>query len=167
MLKYVETEVTFAEIPDHISLCINISGCKNKCKGCHSPHLAKDIGEPLDYKAIDSLIENNKGISCVVFMGGDSDPKGINSLCYYIHKHYPSIKTAWYSGNSDIPVSIDLNNLDYIKLGPYIEEKGPLNVKTTNQRLYEIEAVPPEETETNIEERWLFNITDKFWKNND
>ena len=27
MLKYVNTEITFAEVPDEISLCINISNC--------------------------------------------------------------------------------------------------------------------------------------------
>ena len=27
MLKYVDTLVTFSEIPDEISLCINVSNC--------------------------------------------------------------------------------------------------------------------------------------------
>ena len=27
MLKYVDTKVTFAEVPNEISLCINISNC--------------------------------------------------------------------------------------------------------------------------------------------
>ena len=47
MLKYVDTKVTFAEVPDEISLCINISNCPNHCEGCHSPYLAEDIGTEL------------------------------------------------------------------------------------------------------------------------
>ena len=42
-----------------------------------------------------------------------------------------------------------------IKLGPYIEELGPLNSKTTNQRFYK------------IEEGKLVDITNLFWKSND
>ena len=48
MVKYVDTLVTFAEFPNEISLCINISGCPNHCPGCHSPYLAQDIGEVLN-----------------------------------------------------------------------------------------------------------------------
>ena len=44
MLKYIDTKVTFAEVPNEISLCINISNCPCNCKGCHSSYLAEDIG---------------------------------------------------------------------------------------------------------------------------
>ena len=44
MLKYVDTKVTFAEVPNEISLCINISNCPCKCHNCHSSYLAEDIG---------------------------------------------------------------------------------------------------------------------------
>ena len=47
MLKYVDTLVSFQEVPDEISLCINISNCPCHCDGCHSPYLADDIGEYL------------------------------------------------------------------------------------------------------------------------
>ena len=49
MLKYTTCEVTFAEVPDEINLCINISNCPNNCKGCHSPWLKEDNGTPLTY----------------------------------------------------------------------------------------------------------------------
>ena len=42
-----------------------------------------------------------------------------------------------------------------IKLGPYIEDLGPLNSKNTNQRFYK------------IEENKLIDITNLFWKDND
>ena len=37
MLKYSNYEITFAEVPDEISLCINLTNCPHKCIGCHSP----------------------------------------------------------------------------------------------------------------------------------
>ena len=80
MLKYVDTLVTFSEIPDEITLCINISNCPCHCKGCHSSYLAEDIGEELNISTLRELINNNKGITCVSFMGGDSEPSIINIL---------------------------------------------------------------------------------------
>ena len=82
MLKYVDTLVSFSEIPDEISLCINISNCPYNCIGCHSPYLKKDIGENLTIEKLDELITKNRGISCVCFMGGDSDPVYINRLAF-------------------------------------------------------------------------------------
>lgn len=72
MLKYKDTQVCFQEVPDEISLCINISGCTIGCKNCHSIHLAEDNGELLTIEALSSLIEQNTGITCVCFMGGKS-----------------------------------------------------------------------------------------------
>lgn len=45
MLKYVDARVVFQEIPDEITLAINISNCPCHCKGCHSQYLAEDIGK--------------------------------------------------------------------------------------------------------------------------
>ena len=71
MLKYVDTAVTFAEFPNEVSLCINISNCNCFCDGCHSPYLSKDIGEVLSLERLQGLIESNKGITLVGFMWGD------------------------------------------------------------------------------------------------
>lgn len=151
MLKYVESLVSFQEVPDEISLCINISGCKNACKGCHSPNLAEDIGEELTIEELSRLIMKNKGITCVCLLGGDNNPKQINTLASTIKTLYP-IKVAWYSGSTNVSSKININNFDYIKLGPYIEEFGPLNNPNTNQIMYKI-------TDNGLE-----NITYKFWK---
>ena len=56
MLKYLNAPVTFAEIPDEITLCINITGCTLHCKGCHSPFLWEDAGEFLTIEMLDYLI---------------------------------------------------------------------------------------------------------------
>ena len=137
MLKYVDTLVTFSEVPDEITLCINITGCKIGCKNCHSPYLAEDIGEELNSHSLKKLIDDNKGITCVSFMGGDSNTLDIDALAQWVKINYP-LKVAWYSGRQELSKDINLQWFEYIKLGPYIEELGPLNSKTTNQRFYKV-----------------------------
>jgi anaerobic ribonucleoside-triphosphate reductase activating protein len=141
ILKYVpqDTSVTFSEVPSEISLCINISGCPCRCPGCHSRYLWEDVGEELTGLRLDSLIQENIGISCVVFMGGDLDPKYINYLAKCVKEHYPDLKVAWYSGRETVSPDIDLSNFNYIKVGPYREDCGPLTSSTTNQRMYMID----------------------------
>ena len=151
MLKYVNTLVSFSEVPDEISLCIEISNCPCHCFNCHSSYLAEDIGEELNSHSLKELINNNKGITCISFMGGDSNPSDIDALAQWVKINYP-IKTAWYSGRQELSKDINLNNFNFIKLGPYIEDLGPLNSKTTNQRFYKV---------VNDE---LIDITSVFWK---
>lgn len=158
MIKYLETLVTFAEIPDEITLCINITNCPCNCNGCHSSYLSKDIGEELNNDVLDKLISDNSGISCIAFMGGDSSPKEINDLAKYVKDKYP-ISVAWYSGRQELSKDINLDNFDYIKLGPYIKELGPLTSKTTNQRLYQYGKFFSDYT---IDKCWR-DITYKFW----
>ena len=107
MLKYVNTMVTFSEVPDEISLCIEISNCQCHCKNCHSPYLAEDIGEPLDLQHLTNLIDSNKGITCVCIMGGDSSPKDIDMFARLIKDLY-DIKVAWYSGRQELSKDINL-----------------------------------------------------------
>lgn len=158
MLKYTDIEVTFAEVPDEITLCINISNCPCHCKGCHSVYLAEDIGTWLTHAQIDSAITSNRGITCVCFMGGDAEPGEVNSWAEYIREHYPFLGVAWYSGRQELSEAINLMNFDYIKLGPYKEECGPLSSKTTNQRFYQV-------LHTNEVE--LVDITKRFWREDD
>lgn len=158
MIKYTDTRVTFSEIPDEVTLCINISGCPCHCEGCHSSYLAEDIGTRLDCDWLDVLVHRNKGISCISFMGGDADPATINLLAHHIRNSaswsdaYVGMKIAWYSGRQELAKEIDISNFDYIKLGPYIADRGPLNDPNTNQRMYK------------IEDGKMLDITNKFWK---
>ena len=39
MLKYVNTDIVFQEIPDEVTLAVNISNCPCRCPGCHSQYL--------------------------------------------------------------------------------------------------------------------------------
>lgn len=160
-MKYCETAITFSEVPDEVTLCINISNCPCHCKGCHSAYLAEDIGEELTFEVLDSLIKKNKGITCVAFMGGDAEPATINDLASYVKESYPNIKTAWYSGRQELSKDIEIKNFNAIKLGPYIEELGPLNSKTTNQKFYEVLQV------VDVEGKLYYGLSDvtyKFWK---
>lgn len=136
MLKYVDTLVSFSEVPDEISLCINFSNCPYKCEGCHSPYLRKDIGENLTPGKLLELLIKNKGISCVCLMGGDSDISYLNFLARGIR--LKNLKVAWYSGGQSIPVNLNLKDFNYIKIGPYIKERGGLDNPNTNQIMYKI-----------------------------
>lgn len=154
MLKYVNTDVVFQEIPDEVTLAINISNCPCHCPGCHSRYLWEDVGMPLDTCALDDFISQyGSDITCIAFMGGDGDPKGVNMLAQYIHEEYPMYKVAWYSGRLRIPSMVCKTDFDYIKIGPYIRHLGPLNKTTTNQRMYH-------QTDNGTFE----DITERFWK---
>lgn len=163
MLKYLDTLVTFREIPDEISLCINITNCPIHCPDCHSKELWKDVGKDLSQRALERLISENSGISCVCFMGGDSDPESIELLAHAVKHKFPELKIGWYSGNSTFYNGIAFINFDYIKIGPYIKEKGGLDNPNTNQKLYKKEYVISEITGQEYPS-WV-DITNKFWKN--
>ena len=156
MLKYLNTQVTFSEVPDEITLCINITGCKIGCKNCHSSYLAQDIGEPLDLQHLTNLIDSNRGISCVCIMGGDANPSEVDDIAQDIKEYYPELKVAWYSGRQELSKEIELENFNYIKLGPYIKDKGPLNCRTTNQVMLEIDVIQGKVFKK--------DITAKFWR---
>lgn len=153
MLKYVNTGVVFQEIPDETTLAINISGCPCHCPGCHSNYLWENIGTPLTPAVIDGFLqEYGHDITCVSFMGGDGDPAAVDDLAAWMHSEHPKMKVAWYSGRIRLDKAIDRSHFDYIKLGPYIRHLGPLNSKTTNQRLYK-----------KVGDEWT-DITARFWK---
>lgn len=156
-LKYTDIKVTFAEIPDEISLCINISNCPCLCKNCHSSYLAEDIGIILTISELKKIIDVSNGISCIAFMGGDSSPATVNTLAKYVKEKYPKLKVAWYSGRQELSKDIDLQNFNFVKLGPYNEDLGPLNSRTTNQRYYEVKK-------NESGNYYLEDNTYKFWR---
>lgn len=158
MLKVASFDIVFQEIPGEVTLALNLSNCPCHCPGCHSKHLAEDIGEVLDEALMDGLLARYKGlISCVAFMGGDAAPDEVLRWANYIHQlpitnHQSVIRTAWYSGRTGFPR--DHRALDYVKLGPYIESLGGLKSETTNQRFYK-----------RVGDTWQ-DITSSFWKKN-
>ena len=151
-MKYVDVKEVFAEIPDEITLAISISGCPIRCPGCHSKYLWGDVGEELNTEALSSLVTGHFGITCVCFMGGDQAPEEIDRLARFVRENHKGVNTAWYSGRKEMSESVDVNNFDYLKLGPYDEQAGPLGERTTNQRFYR------------VRDGELIDITCRFWK---
>lgn len=165
MIKFTEYEVAFREIPDEITLAVNISNCQNNCPGCHSSYLKENIGKELTEIVVDELIEKNSGITCFCFMGEGNDTESLKKLILYIKEKHPKIKIGLYSGRNTVNEDFYWENLDYLKIGPYVAELGPLDKETTNQRLYMggkhyswVVTVGG-----TLRKGWK-DITEKFWK---
>lgn len=152
MIKYKNFMVVFEEIPDKVTLAVNITNCQNRCVGCHSPELREDIGNELTKEEVDKMIEGNYGVNCFLFMGEGNDIGALTELSRHVREKH-KIDTALYSGKQKIEQYM-VDNFDYIKIGPYMEEFGPLNKKSTNQRLYKI--IKPDNK--------IDDITYMFWK---
>ena len=166
MVRYVkeDTTIAFREIPDEISLALNISNCPHRCKGCHSPYLREDVGTELTEEELERVIRENDGVSCVVFMGEGNDLDGIYRLGLAVKFEF-DLKIAIYSGSDDLPEQFWWE-FDYIKLGPYDEERGPIDKPTTNQRMYRhLKYVDDKSPVVNgiTRYRWQ-DITEKFWR---
>ena len=156
MLKFVSYDIVFQEIPDEVTLAVNISGGPNGCPGCHSPYLWRDEGRPLVPEEVEALLEQYGGsVTCLCFMGGDGAPGEVAALARWLREAYPGLRTAWYSGRNRLPEEVDAGLFDYLKLGPYVERCGGLRSRTTNQRLYRIRA---ERGGVRMED-----ITARFW----
>ncbi len=140
MLRYHSYNIVFQEVPEEITLAINLSNCPNRCNGCHSSYLQEDKGDILNDSVIDMLlVKYGAAITCVCFMGGDADPHEVSELAGYIKQKDTQLKTAWYSGRSKFPDNCSIYNFNYLKVGPYVESRGGLDSPNTNQRFYRIE----------------------------
>jgi len=140
MLYYSYPQVTFQEVPGELSLALSISGCQLNCKGCHSPETFNPtFGFPLLQEVLDGLLIKHKHISCVLFYGGEWQP---DTLVHFLKRiQSKNIKTALYTGLSleEVPKSI-LPHLNYIKVGKYDKDLGPLGSDTTNQQFIELKG---------------------------
>jgi len=163
MLKYLNTQMVFQEFPGETALAINLTGCPNRCPGCHSPQLQEDIGTPLTPEELDRLIGplvDTDSITCIGFMGGDVDHRELRRLLEYGKEHYPGLRWGWYSG-FNVWSDEMIAGFDYVKLGSYKEALGDLTSPTTNQIMLKyIHCV----------DRWLditpyFRIRDKKYRN--
>ena len=152
MIKYLPglTDIVLEEIPDRVTLAVEITNCQGSCPGCHSPFLRKDIGEELTEEALDALLDDNFGVNCLLFLGEGNDRDALLRLAAHIRKSRPGLELALYSGRTSVEKEIT-EMFDYVKIGPYIAERGPLNERTTNQRLY----------------RRGEDITSRFWRKTD
>lgn len=151
-MKYVDYFITFQEVPDEVSLVFTIPNCQYRCKGCHSPWLADDVGKDIASVLTDLLHKYKDSVTCVCFMGEGNSPGELALAMMMCRKH--GYKVCLYSGGSvfDDVKSLEYFKPDYLKIGPYIEELGGLDNPMTNQRFYE------------LRDNNYFDITFKFWR---
>ena len=68
-----------------------------------------------------------------------------------------------YSGRREVD-DLLWESFDYVKVGPYVEELGPLNKPTTNQRLYRALGMEEEAQAVSVHAgRRFADITARFW----
>lgn len=136
MLKYTEYEVGFREIPNKVTLLINISNCPNHCVGCHSPELRTNIGTELTNDEFLRILKENDGVNCVCFMGEGRDLQRLIEIIKLSKETQPFLETALYTGSDEFDETVFEGKLNYLKIGHYDDKYGPLDKPTTNQRLY-------------------------------
>ena len=138
-MKYAEACITFAEVPDEVCLTYSITGCRNQCKGCHSPWLREDYGKDLMEDLVKDIEANANYITCVCFLGEGRNP-GELADCIQIAKN-AGLKVCLYSGADkleDIAVLDypEADGIDYLKIGSFQERLGGLKSPVTNQHMY-------------------------------
>ena len=159
MLKIVEASVVFAEFPDEVSLALSVSNCPNNCKGCSEAYLKEDIGKELTEELLDKLINDNRGVTLVGFMGGDCDHESVARFANLVHEKY-GLKVGMYSGRDYIDLNL-ATVLDYYKIGRWKmfegdestwknQCAGPLSLPVSNQVMFK-----------RVDDK-LIDITEKF-----
>jgi len=138
-MNYSSVQIVLQEVPNEISLCFSICGCVLKCKGCHSPFLWKESnGAILDEIIFKYYLQKYDGlISCVLFMGGEWHEDELTGHFKTAKKF--GLKTCLYTGSNAISDELK-KELTYLKTGPWIQERGGLTSKTTNQLFIEVET---------------------------
>lgn len=152
MLHYVEFGLSYMEVPGEAALCIYISGCSNRCVNCHYQELQQvDAGELLATYFEQILDLYHDYTTCVCFMGeGDGSEESRTEMLSCVKScNKRAYKTCLYSGR-DTNIEDWMKPFDYVKVGSYREEFGPLTSETTNQRMWMKEA-----------DRYI-DITEKF-----
>ena len=128
----ISPSIVFQEVPDEISLCFSITGCKVGCKGCHSTELWQaSYGIPLTNTNFIKWLKKYKNlISCVVFFGGEWQEKELIEKLIIAKKQ--GLKTCLYSGQKHINLNIS-QHLNFLKTGAWRAELGGLESPMTNQ----------------------------------
>ena len=135
MIKYLNYTISWQEVPNEVSLSFNLTKCPGHCYNCHSPELQEDAGNELIISKINEIcLKYSKHITCVTFFGGDNDLISLVELIKSVN--HIGFKTCVYSGLIKNDILFNLFELDYLKLGPYVDKLGGLKSKNTNQIFY-------------------------------
>ena len=163
----ITPSVVFQEVPNEISLCFSITGCKVGCKGCHSTELWQEKnGIALSNQSFIQWLKKYQGlISCVVFFGGEWQSSALIEKLL-IAKNF-GLKTCLYSGEKHISLNIS-QRLDFLKTGAWQPNLGGLDSITTNQIFRDMRTGKKLNhlfTKNNIDAQ-AFNLTMTKGKNN-
>lgn len=130
-MKIYSTEVSFAEVPDEISLLVNVAGCDLNCPGCHWNEIQdKKI---FNFTIDDLMAEIDKNlplITTVCFMGGEWHHRQLLSMLRATRER--NLSTCLYTGKKSVTCDLK-DNLDFLKTGKWIASRGGLDAETTNQ----------------------------------
>lgn len=137
-LPYKGYTIAFQEVPDEVSLVLNICGCQHHCKGCHSDYLWDTKGARSALTDLPQVLNEYKNMTtCVCFMGGEQYPQALKVAIDMAKE--AGLKTCLYTGADSLWAVEDfLPTLDYVKVGAYIDERGGLNNPNTNQNMFSI-----------------------------
>ncbi|MDY3979388.1 MAG: anaerobic ribonucleoside-triphosphate reductase activating protein [Tidjanibacter sp.] len=139
MLKIYNYDIVAQEIPDELTLALNLSCCPLRCEGCHSPWLQTDAGEVLTPELLGSIVERYlSAATCLCFMGGDGDRKEVVRMAKSVRVQWPKLRIGWYTGSLSVPRQLE-QWFDYVKTGAYVASLGGLKSPDTNQRLYAVD----------------------------
>ena len=138
--------VTMNEVPDHLAFSIETGNCKQKCKGCHSPHLWNTVDNPMSIEELEVLADDaiNKGANAIVLMGGTTNGIPYPHLVRLIDKLSQIAPVCLYSGSDDYEQDMLIaitTRLTWLKTGSYQETKGGLMSAETNQKFLRKENV--------------------------
>jgi anaerobic ribonucleoside-triphosphate reductase activating protein len=134
-VNYLSHDIVFKEHPKHVSIGLFITGCPNKCPGCHSPVLQTNTGKELTVDELKKILTKYNGLADnVIFFGGDhcADLNTLLIVC----KEMGYKTTLWTGSNSVSGITMAL--LDYLKVGPYKQELGGLSSPMTNQKYFDL-----------------------------
>ena len=131
-------DISYSEIPKMISLCLSISQCPFRCRGCHSPELQtlNNSDKQLTEILLISILEKYKGlVTTILFFGGEQFEEEFISYSKLIKSY--GFKVALYTGSALVSNKVK-DCLEWLKTGSYVEKLGGLDNKNTNQRLVNI-----------------------------
>lgn len=138
-MKYSSLQITFQEVPDEISLCFLVTGCPLRCPGCHSADSWNaSLGTELTIPHLKDLLDQCRAtITCVCFLGGEWHGPKLIELCRWSQTR--GLKTCLYTGLEDVGSELKAV-LDFLKVGPYLKDRGGLSSSTTNQRFINVKT---------------------------
>lgn len=146
LVPVYSTGVTMNEVPDHLAFYIEFGNCKQKCKGCHSPHLWESVEKQTDINDLVTAASDavSKGANAIVLMGGTTNGFPTAHLISLIDKLAEIAPVCLYSGSDDYELNLLIamnTRLTWLKTGSYQMTKGGLMSAETNQKFLRKENV--------------------------